>query len=344
MRMANMARGPGDKDVEAFEARLAAGEVLVLDGGIGTELERRGIPETSDASWAECMADHGDAVRAVHVDYIRAGADIITTNTYSSGPSTLAKLGKVEFVEAWNLRAVELVREAVAQAAPKRPLFIAGSVSSYGNGAMATQSADGKIAWAANDTQSLADSFRDQAQILASAGVDLILLELLCATRENTAIALDAVKQAGLPVVLSLSGTIDAKSGAAYLQTVGSVESADDLGAPFGSAVADLADSGVAALLAMHSEIGAVPALLAALRSGWHGPIGVYPNRTGYWDGGKWVFVEELTADVYGALADDWIARGAQIVGGCCGIGPHHIEAVRQVLERKNAASVKAIR
>ncbi|MBT5433124.1 MAG: homocysteine S-methyltransferase family protein [Alphaproteobacteria bacterium] len=116
--------------------RLAQGEILVLDGATGTELEVRGAPQTSDAAWADCSATHPEIVCAVHEDYIRAGADIITTNTYSTGPHVLRQMGRDEVIAPWNIASVALARKAVAQAAPDREILIAGSASAYGNGAM----------------------------------------------------------------------------------------------------------------------------------------------------------------------------------------------------------------
>ncbi len=82
--------------------RLSAGELLILDGAIGTELERRGVPSTGDAAWAQALATDPDLVYAVHADYLRAGANVITTNTYSSGAHVLEKnrqVGRIRTVE-----------------------------------------------------------------------------------------------------------------------------------------------------------------------------------------------------------------------------------------------------
>ena len=76
-----------------FLQRLSGSRALVLDGAIGTELEARGAPQRSDAAWADCDETHPGIVAAVHEDYVRAGADIITSITCSSGLHILEQIG-----------------------------------------------------------------------------------------------------------------------------------------------------------------------------------------------------------------------------------------------------------
>ena len=75
--------------------KLAAGAIIVLDGGTGTEIERRGAPMSEESWCAAATLSHGNIVRAVHEDYIRAGAEIIAANTYGSSPFILDHYGKL---------------------------------------------------------------------------------------------------------------------------------------------------------------------------------------------------------------------------------------------------------
>jgi len=320
--------------------RLAKGDVLVLDGGNGTELERRGIPLTGDAAWGECFQSHSDIVKQVHVDYVAAGADIITTNTYSTGLATLSKINKADVFGDWNKRAVDLARDAIRSVSPSRPVYVAGSVSSYGNGAMNLVSANNEISWAASSEQELTDSFHRQALVLAESGVDFIALEMLCATGPNIARAVSAVSEIGLPIMLSLSGIASETHGKCVLQEID-----DDQQVGFGenaesieSVVASINDKSVSIVSAMHSAIGSIAPLVQTIRRNWEGPIGVYPNRTGFWDGEKWVFTEEVTPESYGRLALEWINASAQIIGGCCGVTPDQIRGVRNAIDLANTA------
>jgi S-methylmethionine-dependent homocysteine/selenocysteine methylase len=115
----------------AIEAKLARGEVVILDGATGTELQRRGAP-MDDAAWcALATMSHGELLRGVHEDYIRAGADVVTTNTFSAARHLLERAGHGARTPELYRRATELAREAVARTAEAagRPVAVAGSIS-----------------------------------------------------------------------------------------------------------------------------------------------------------------------------------------------------------------------
>ena len=76
--------------MEHLHERLAAGGVIVLDGGTGSEIEARGVAMDAAAWSAPANLTHADVVRSVHEDYIRAGADVVIANTFASGPGALA--------------------------------------------------------------------------------------------------------------------------------------------------------------------------------------------------------------------------------------------------------------
>jgi S-methylmethionine-dependent homocysteine/selenocysteine methylase len=94
------------------QGRLDAGEVVILDGAMGTELERRGVP-MDDVAWdAAALATHPDLVREVHEDYIEAGAEVIITNTFATARHVLEPAGMGGQFRALNMRAVTLAKEA----------------------------------------------------------------------------------------------------------------------------------------------------------------------------------------------------------------------------------------
>ena len=305
----------------------------MLDGATGTELEARGAPQTSDAAWADCTATHPEIVCAVHEDYIRAGADIITTNTYSTGPHVLRAMGREEVIELWNEASVELARRAIIDAADGREVIVAGSVSAFGNGAMRYQSQDGAYTWGESDTRRLAANIREQIGILTEAGIDMVLLEFLGANADDIEIGVGEALSFGLPVVASLSAEVNA-DGIAMLSEVS--ERADDIveGAQtVEEAVKRIAGTGIAAICAMHSEIDDIDTILPSIRAEWPGVLGAYPNRTGFWNGHQWIFTEEVTPLDYAQRARGWADLGATIVGGCCGTTPDMIAAVSAVLK-----------
>ena len=116
--------------MSTLQQRLDGGEVIVLDGAMGTELEKRGVP-MDDAAWsAAALATHADTVREVHEDYIRAGADLIITNTFPTARHVLEPAGMGERFRELNTRAVVLAKEARENAADSA-VFIAGSISTF---------------------------------------------------------------------------------------------------------------------------------------------------------------------------------------------------------------------
>ena len=112
-----------------LKSRLDHGEVIILDGAIGTELQAMGVP-MHPASWCGPGSyTHPATVRQMHERYIRAGADVITTNTFNNLRPALEASGYSELVREVNVRAVDAALDAIARAAVDRPVYIAGSIS-----------------------------------------------------------------------------------------------------------------------------------------------------------------------------------------------------------------------
>jgi len=119
-------------DYTNLRARIDAREVIILDGAIGTQLQRMEVPMSHDAWAAIALETHPFTVRRLHELYIEAGVDVITTNTYSSARHNLLPLGLGDKVHELNLRAVMLAQDARDRLAKERPVWIGGSVSNYG--------------------------------------------------------------------------------------------------------------------------------------------------------------------------------------------------------------------
>src|SRR5688572_28575025 len=115
------------------EARLRRGEIILLDGAMGTELERLGVPTALPLWSAQAVLDAPDRVRDVHEEYAQAGADILTAATFRTTPRSLAKAGlkgdPEKESEALTARAVTLAREARTRAASGRDVRIAGALA-----------------------------------------------------------------------------------------------------------------------------------------------------------------------------------------------------------------------
>ena len=306
--------------VADLAAHLKRGKVVVLDGAMGTELERLGAPMHSAVWCAKALEDHPDLVREVHRSYIEAGADVITTNTYASPRHSLAPGGLADRVEEWNARAVTLAREARDSTDSPRPVYVAGSVSTFGS--------FGRL-----EPAELARGLSEQARILAKHGVDLLLLETLGSERAGIEAGVEAIADLGLPVWVAMSCMQgrDSEEVMLGIEESQAHSEADDRKAyePFGPAVAAVMARGASAALMMHSDLNVTRAALGGIAAHYDGPRGAYPNA-GHWLRPQWAFVDQVSPEDYADEASAWAASGASIVGGCCGIGPAHIKAVRE--------------
>ncbi len=116
---------------QEVKERLERGEVIRLDGAVGTQLQAMGVPMDPYCWAAIANYSHPYTVRKMHEDYIKAGVDVITTNTYSAARHNYEAVGLTDQVIELNLRAVALAQEARDRVAD-RPVYIAGSISNFG--------------------------------------------------------------------------------------------------------------------------------------------------------------------------------------------------------------------
>ena len=298
-----------------LEERLTNGQTVIMDGGVSTEMERKGLAMNGDVWSGAAHIDHADLVREVHEDYIRAGAEIITANTFATARHVLDSIGKGD-------DAAQITRDGIALAKQARDnvatvdVWIAGSMSSMPSLEQISVTATGQAA---------ADSYREHADALAEAGCDLILAEMMIDT-ENTDLVLDAAKATGLPLWIGLSASVDADG-----QVTGYHAEIDFADMPAGdfSVVADnaLAHGDQVAGI-MHSEIEATAPALDVLCQRWSGPTMAYAE-SGRLVIPDWDFSQVVSPDDYADIAADWVANhGVTIVGGCCGTGADHIRAL----------------
>ncbi len=105
-----------------LKSRIDSSEVILLDGAIGTQLQNMRAPMNNQAWAAAALETHPFTVRRMHENYIDAGVDVITTNTYSAGRQNLEPLGLADKLEELNLRAVMLAQDARDARAKDRPV------------------------------------------------------------------------------------------------------------------------------------------------------------------------------------------------------------------------------
>lgn len=297
------------------------GEVVVLDGGLATELEARGF-DLSDRLWsARLLLTDPDAIEDVHLAYFRAGAEIATTASYQATVPGFAAAGLDRDA------AMRAIRESVAIArrardryaeeagVPIADLRIAGSVGPYG-----AMLADGSEYRGDYDPgpAALADVHRPRIEALVEAGVDLLAFETIPTIREAE-------------VLVRLLDEVDVPAWLSYSCRDGASTSA---GEPIADAIAVGTHPRILAVGINCTAPRHLPALLALARGATGQPLIAYPNGGDRWDpdARRWI------ADAGGAYdpvaVASWTAVGASWLGGCCGTGPAEIAALARIAGR----------
>jgi S-methylmethionine-dependent homocysteine/selenocysteine methylase len=295
--------------------------VILLDGGMGYELQLRGVkvPDHHESIWsAMALIEDPEAVVSVHADYIEAGADVLTTNNYSVTPPILARQGMEDRVEELTGLAVDLAEKACARTG-RRPR-VAGSFPPLETSYRADL---------VKGRDEVLEGYRRIASVLKER-VDLIMCETLASSHEAVW-ACEAATEAGCEFWMSwtLQGT--------RLNTLPSGESLAD-------AVKALGDLKPAAHLVNCCGANFVTAAIPVLAKLTTGPVGGYANATMVApdDGRSDVDVDPeaaqreaetyLNPDAYTEEVQRWLDAGATIVGGCCGTRPKHIRRLKEML------------
>lgn len=301
-----------------FTGFVAKTNVVLLDGAKGTELARRGLVPGGCGN-----IDAPDAVRDVHISYVRCGCDIITANTLTMNRIYLDRHHPGVDVARVNTAGVTLAREAV-KAAGCKDVRVFGEMSSTGQFLEP---------YGDYTEDAFTEAFAEQARILAEAGADGFIVETMLDLRE----ALCAVKacrtvSARLPLIASLSYSTVAKG---CMTVMGS--SARDAAARLEAAGADAVGANCGNLIP--SEFTEV---VKEYGTACRLPILVMPNagKPEYEEDHK--FSIKITPDDFTVGMMSCIEAGARLAGGCCGTSPAHIEALAAALGKLPEQARKA--
>jgi S-methylmethionine-dependent homocysteine/selenocysteine methylase/SAM-dependent methyltransferase len=296
---------------------IATDRCVVLDGATGTELigvsgER---PEVDEHLWGlTALLDAPDDVLAVHRRYVEIGCDVVSTNTW--GLPTALRRGGVELKDAsepvhWMdvaRRGVRLARTAATDAGRADEVAVAFSI----NGDVDTP--DGR------------ETIRLLARAFEEDRPDLILVETLSLVRSSTYATVEALLATGVPVWLSFRRCRHGVCGV-YGEHWGGPE-----GDAFGRSARRFEEMGVGALAINCVPPDHVTGMLSWLRDFTDLPLGAYPNL-GYLSAAGWRHELSIGGDEYAKLALSWRDEGAQLIGGCCGVGPEHLAAASAALQ-----------
>jgi 5-methyltetrahydrofolate--homocysteine methyltransferase len=316
--------------------QLFAERILVIDGAMGTMLQREDLSEADFRG--ERFADHPrdlkgdndllaltrpDVVRGIHDAYLAAGADLIETNTFSGTRIAQADYGMEAAVPEINRRAAELAVEAArawSERTPDKPRFVAGAVGPT-NKTLSISPDVGDASFRDVDFDALRDAYAEQIRALVEGGVDVLLIETIFDTLNAKAAivaAYEAFDALGIEIPLMLSVTITDKSGRTLSgQTIEA----------FWVSVAHARPLSVGINCALGAtEMRPFLADLAAVASV---PVTAYPNAGLPNAFGGYDETPETTASLIREFAESGFVNA---VGGCCGTTDHHIQAIAQAV------------
>ena len=290
---------------EKLQSRLEAGETVLMDGGMGSELGRRGM--TNPTTWSGGpMLTHPELVRKIHQEYIEAGAEIIITNTFSTGRDVLGMVGLEDKIAQANRQGIEAAVQARANTGTDDSVVIAASVST-----MAPKShADVPVPY-----EKALETYREQLGELAKGGPDVAVGEMLVRISDTLAV-IDAAEELGLPVWIGLSLVQDGDELYLGIQDRHGDETLQD-------AMDSIKDRDIATVFVMHTLVDDTAPGLEIVKKSWSGTFGAYSH---------FARSSPLDPQQYLKYAKGWSEQGALIIGGCCGTRPDHIKVLSEWL------------
>lgn len=289
--------------------RLHARERIVMDGGMGSELEHRGVPTTLPLWSAEALLTHPEVVLAIYKDYLAAGAEIVITDTFRTTRRAFAHRGIADRAAGATTLACSLAHEARRTVLSEHEIFIAGSIAPL------------EDCYSPELTPPQAEVEAEHVEIVAQlkeGGVDFLLLETMITARETLS-GVRAAHAAGMPFAVSFccNERLALLGGEPLREVIRAVEPFQPLFIGVNCVSLDIATTAVKHLCEITSL-----------------PISVYAQGDGLADGELgWKMAEGHHLQAYMQAAPRWLAAGAQIIGGCCGTTPAYIRALRQLVD-----------
>ena len=303
---------------ENFIDRLKRGK-LVLDGATGSNLQKRGMP--AGVCPEEWILENKDILRDLQVEYIKAGSDVLYAPTFSGNRIKLAEYGLADNARDINIRLVNISKEAVKEAGAGRDIYIAGDITMTGKQVYPA----GTLMF-----EELVEIYKEQVMYLYEAGVDFIVVETMMSLQECRAAVIAVKETCNLPVMVTLTFNEDGRT--LY-------------GTDPGTAALVLNALGVAAVgVNCSTGPGKMVDIVEKMAAYADIPVAAKPNAGLPQLDKDGNTVYDLEPD---GFAEEMLAlarAGADILGGCCGTTPEHIQALCSLLEvksLKNSVSFK---
>jgi len=264
----------------------------------------------------------------VHESYLRAGADIITTNTFATCRHVLEGAGLADETVTINRRAVELARQARDNVAPSRPVAIAGSMSTTFAWLPGSNSPDPRFLPTVEQESA---NYREMAETRAEAGCDFLVMEMMGDIDRARRIT-EAAIGTGLPVWVGLtcSRQTDGEIIGFDMENIPQSFTVSEFGPEsplFSAVISGLLDVDIQVAGVMHSTIANTTSGLEMLYQHWSGPVMAYPETLAFDPVDKSV-LSSTSPEEFAEHCRGWVENGVQIIGGCCGTTIEHIRAM----------------
>jgi homocysteine S-methyltransferase len=293
---------------------------MILDGGLSNQLEAQGCDLNHPLWSARLLRDDPLSIVQSHLAYFRAGADCIITSSYQASLPGLQQAFGIGPEEAADLLALttdlgNLARQQHLATNPGRPLFVAASIGPYG--AVLHDGSEYRGDYAL-DRQGLLDFHAPRLEILAASGADLLACETIPSALE-------------VEVVTELLGRHDIPAWVSCSCRDG--RHLND-GTPLAEVAARLARApGVFAVGVNCTAPRHISSLVGIIREAAPGKrVVVYPNSGEVYHAASGTWSGFARTEHTGLMAREWLALGADIIGGCCRVGPDQIRAIRQAV------------
>jgi len=296
-------------------------ELMILDGGLATELERRGHDVAGKLWSAEVLRTDPAAIEQLHYDYFAAGARCAISASYQASYEGFAAAGLgADETTALLTRSVELARAARTRyhrnhPDARRALYVAASVGPYG--AISHDGAEYRGDYGLSVGQ-LAGFHARRFGVLAAAGADFLACETIPLLDEARALAALLADHPGTVAWMSFTSTdgVHTSHGEPLIECARLLDRVPNVFA--------------VGVNCVKPEV--VGAAIRSLKAGTGKPIVVYPNSGEHWDGKTRDWHGTCDHESLATLAPQWIRDGARLVGGCCRIGPREIAELDEAL------------
>jgi 5-methyltetrahydrofolate--homocysteine methyltransferase len=288
-----------------FKALLEREKIILLDGAMGTQLDKRGL-----MGRGSCNLDASQAVLDIHREYARCGCHVLTTNTLTMNRIYIETHNVGVSVREVNQAGAEIARQAAGDA-----LCVFGDISSTGQLLEP---------YGTYKESAFYDAFKEQAGILAEAGVDGFIIETMFDLREAVCAVRACKDNFQLPVVASLAFFTETKGARTVMGN-----SAQDCVKSLTDAKADVIGANCGSIDPQQMAV-----VVSMIRAMTDLPIIAQPNA------GKPALIEEKTVfdmspDAFAEGIEQCVNAGARLVGGCCGTMPAHIRKTAEMIRGK---------